>query len=143
MCQCSLCQVKEESSGHPDRHKTALLYVADTWAIYSRHLKALEQYHKRSLCKILTISWTDGRTNISDLREANIRSIVADTTRLQLRRTGHVVRIPNNTVYGQYTNNPGRSAKGRKMDPRTAEEAIQRQHQNPPKKVSQRLGGDC
>eukprot|EP00061_Rhincodon_typus_P013217 g39446.t1 len=30
----------------------ALLYGSETWTAYSRHLKELEQYHQRSLCKI-------------------------------------------------------------------------------------------
>ncbi|KAL2090150.1 hypothetical protein ACEWY4_014838 [Coilia grayii] len=83
-----------------------LLYGADSWTTYSRHLKALEQYHQRCLRKILRISWEDRRTNISVLKEANIASITTTIARHQLRWTGHVIRMPNNRLpkqilYGQ------------------------------------------
>ncbi len=52
-----------------------LLYGAESWTTYSRHLRAMEQYHQRSLRKIMRISWKDRRTNISILEEANMNSI--------------------------------------------------------------------
>ncbi|XP_060759866.1 uncharacterized protein LOC132870238 [Neoarius graeffei] len=83
-----------------------LLYGADSWTTYSRHLKALEQYHQLCLRKILRISWEDRRTNISVLKEANIARITSTIARHQLQWTGHVVRMPNyrlpkQILYGQ------------------------------------------
>lgn len=83
-----------------------LLYGADSWTTYSRHLKALEQYHQRCLRKILRISWEDRRTNISVLQEANIPSITSTIAKHQLRWTGHVIRmsdnrLPKRILYGQ------------------------------------------
>ncbi|KAJ8414429.1 hypothetical protein AAFF_G00052990 [Aldrovandia affinis] len=37
----------------------SLLYGAESWTTYSRHMKALEQYHQRCLRKILRNSWED------------------------------------------------------------------------------------
>ncbi len=72
-----------------------LLYGAESWTTYSRHLRAMEQYHQRSLRKILRISWKDRRTNISILEEANMTSITTTVMQYQLRWTGHVIRMPN------------------------------------------------
>ncbi len=72
-----------------------LLYGAESWTTYSRHLRAMEQYLQRSLRKILRISWKDRRTNISILEEANMTSITTTIMQYQLRWTGHVIRMPN------------------------------------------------
>ncbi len=72
-----------------------LLYGAESWTTYSRHLRAMEQYHQRLLRKILRISWKDRRTNISILEEANMTSITTTVMQYQLRWTGHVMRMPN------------------------------------------------
>ncbi len=55
----------------------------------------MEQYHQRSLRKILRISWKDRHTNISILEEANMTSITTTIMQYQLRWTGHVIRMPN------------------------------------------------
>lgn len=73
----------------------SLLYGAETWTTYSRHLKSLEQFHQRSLRKILKINWQDKRTNISILEEANVPSITTIIMKHQLRWTGHVIRMPD------------------------------------------------
>ncbi|KAJ8395970.1 hypothetical protein AAFF_G00026780 [Aldrovandia affinis] len=61
-----------------------LLYGAESWTMYSRHLKALEQRHQRFLQKILRISWEDRRTNTSILEEANMNSITTTIMQHQL-----------------------------------------------------------
>ncbi|KAK0135465.1 hypothetical protein N1851_028676 [Merluccius polli] len=58
----------------------SLLYGAESWTTYSRHIKALEQYHQRCLRKILRTNWEDRRTNISILVEANLQSISTTIT---------------------------------------------------------------
>jgi len=79
-----------------------LLYGAESWTIYSRHLRALEQFHQRALRKILRINWEDKRTNFSILEETNMPSITTIIMQHQLRWTGHVIRMPNNNNIGQY-----------------------------------------
>ncbi|KAI8516668.1 hypothetical protein Bbelb_052490 [Branchiostoma belcheri] len=83
-----------------------LLYGCEAWVTYRRHLKTLEQFHQRSLRRILNISWTDYRTNTSVLAEAGSWSIEALVMRSQLRWSGHCVRMPDNRLpkqilYGQ------------------------------------------
>ncbi|KAJ3585932.1 hypothetical protein NHX12_012339 [Muraenolepis orangiensis] len=75
-----------------------LLYGSEAWTTYSRHLKALEAYHQRSLRKILRISWEDRRTNTSVLEEADIPTITATIAQNQLRWTGHVMRMPDSRL---------------------------------------------
>ena len=53
----------------------SLLYGSEVWTTYSRHLKSLEKYDQRCLCRILSIKWQDRRTNSSVLEEANVTSI--------------------------------------------------------------------
>ncbi len=65
-----------------------LLYGAESWTTYSRHLRAMEQYHQRSLRKILRSSWKDRRTNISILEEADTTSITTTVMQYQLRWMG-------------------------------------------------------
>ncbi|KAK1886523.1 Secreted RxLR effector protein 78, partial [Dissostichus eleginoides] len=75
-----------------------LLYGSEAWTTYSRHLKALEAYHQRSLPKILRNSWEDRRTNTSVLEEADIPTITATIAQNQLRWTGHVIRMPDSRL---------------------------------------------
>ncbi len=72
-----------------------LLYGAEAWTTYSRHLKALEQHHQRSLRRILKINWEDRHTNISILEETNMKSITSIIMQHQLRWTSHIIRMPN------------------------------------------------
>ncbi|KAJ4930020.1 hypothetical protein JOQ06_019036 [Pogonophryne albipinna] len=85
---------------------TTLLYSCDAWVTYSRHIRALEQFHIRCLQRILGITWRD-RVPLSEvLSKTNCRSIEATITQHQLRWLGHVVRMPSNllprrVLYGQ------------------------------------------
>lgn len=38
-----------------------IFYGAESWITYNRHLKALEQYQKQCLQKILRISWKENQ----------------------------------------------------------------------------------
>ncbi len=73
-----------------------LQYGAESLTPYSRHLRAMEQYHQRSLWKILGISWKDRRTNISIFEEANMTRI--PTTR------GDAVKIKIIRLLSHYLN---------------------------------------
>ena len=75
-----------------------LLYGAETWTTYSRHIKALERFHQRCLRKILNIKWNDYRTNNSVLEEANVTSIGARIMKGQLRWVGHVIRLDSGRI---------------------------------------------
>eukprot|EP00061_Rhincodon_typus_P013807 g40406.t1 len=67
-----------------------LLYGSEMWAIYSRHLEALEQDHQRCLCKILQIHWEERRTNASIFNWVNFE---AQTTLDRLRWAGYIIHM--------------------------------------------------
>lgn len=110
VCLCSLCQAMKESLGKP-RHSgqaRATIYQAvflptfscgvESWAIYSRHLKTLEQYQKQCLHKILRISWKERKTNVCVLTESNIPTITTTIIEHQLQWIGHILRMPSNAI---------------------------------------------
>ena len=85
---------------------TSLLYGSETWTIYKRQLKKLEQFHQRSLRSILKIKWQDRVSNLEVLEMAESTSIEAMVLKNQLRWTGHVIRmkdsrLPKQLLYGE------------------------------------------
>ena len=83
-----------------------LLYGCETWTLYRRHLKQLEQFHMRCLRSILGIHWQDRVTNLEVLDRADSTSIEAMIIKAQLRWTGHVIRMqdtrmPKQLLYGE------------------------------------------
>ncbi|KAJ3582371.1 hypothetical protein NHX12_000699 [Muraenolepis orangiensis] len=97
---------------------TTLLYSCEAWVTYSRHIRALEQFHIRCLQRILGITWRDLVPHSEVLSKTNCRTIEATITQHQLRWLGHVVRMPSNrlprrVLYGQL-HHGRRSAGGQK-----------------------------
>ena len=85
---------------------SSLLYGCETWTLYRRHLKLLELFHMRSLRSILGIRWQDKISNLEVLDRAKSTSIEAMIVKIQLRWTGHVIRmddtrIPKQLRYGE------------------------------------------
>lgn len=72
---------------------TSLLYGCETWTLYRKQVKMLDQFHLRCLRKIMGISWEDRVSNTEVLRRANIPGIEALIIKAQLRWVGHVVRM--------------------------------------------------
>ncbi|XP_076055085.1 uncharacterized protein LOC143033479 [Oratosquilla oratoria] len=70
---------------------TSLLYGCETWTLYRRHVKQLEQSHQRSLRSIMRIRWYGRITNKKVLARASLTSIKATVLKTQLRQTGHVI----------------------------------------------------
>jgi len=85
---------------------SSLLYGCETWTLYRRHMKQLEQFHQRSLRSIMRVRWQDRITNQEVLDRANSTSIEAMILKTQLRWSGHVIRmdpqrIPRQVFYGE------------------------------------------
>ncbi|KAL0809101.1 hypothetical protein ABMA28_012726 [Loxostege sticticalis] len=59
-----------------------ILYSAETWTVYRRHIRMLDRFHLKCLRKILHIRWSD--------RVLNTESYLM---RRQLRWCGHVTRM--------------------------------------------------
>jgi hypothetical protein len=77
---------------------TSLLYGCETWTLYRRHVKQLEQFHTRSLRSILGIRWQDRVTNQEVLDRAGLTSIESLLLKAQLRWSGHVARMDDNRI---------------------------------------------
>ncbi len=51
-----------------------LIYSAETWTTYRRHIQKLETFHQRCLRRIFRIHWRERRTNISILQQADFQA---------------------------------------------------------------------
>ena len=74
---------------------TTLLYGAETWTCYRRHVKMLDAFHMRHLRCLMGIKWQDMITNNEVLQRAKMDGIEAKLMRAQLRWVGHVQRMSN------------------------------------------------
>ena len=70
-----------------------LLYSAETYTLYRRHVKRLSNLHQKHLRRIMNIKWQDHITNTEVLRRADTLSIDTILLKMQLRWMGHVLRM--------------------------------------------------
>ena len=87
----------------------ALLYSAETYTLYRKHIKRLAAVQQRHLRRILRISWSDRVSTVEVLRRAGMECIEASLAGTQLRWCGHVARmetnrIPRIVLYGELQN---------------------------------------
>ena len=76
----------------------SLLYGCETWTSYRRHIKKLDQFHLRCLCKVLRVSWKDHVPNQEILRRAELTGIESMLNLAQLRWSGHVTRMDDSRL---------------------------------------------
>ena len=77
---------------------TTLLYGAESWTCYRRHVKMLDAFHMRHLRYLMGIKWQDKVTNNEVLKRAQMDGIEAMLKRAQLRWVGHVQRMNDNRL---------------------------------------------
>jgi len=77
---------------------TTLLYGCETWTVYQRSIRRLDQFHLCCLCKIGGIKWQDRVTNIDVLHMCGTMGIEAFLLKAQLRWVGHVMCMPDNRI---------------------------------------------
>ena len=77
---------------------TTLLYGAESWVIYRRHLRLIKRYHQHCLRTILNIHWSDFVTNIDVLEMAMVTSIKAMLLKKKL--LGNVCRMEDHRLPG-------------------------------------------
>ena len=70
-----------------------LLYACETWPVYKRHVK--RHNHLSCLRKLLKIRWQDKIKGTEVLKKARMQSVHTLLKLDQLRRTGHVTRMPD------------------------------------------------
>jgi exonuclease III len=71
-----------------------LLYGCESWTMYRRHVRSLEQFHMRCLRHISKIKWHDKIPNTEVLSRCGTTGVEAFIIRAQLRWIGHVSRMP-------------------------------------------------
>ena len=86
-----------------------LLYGAETWTVYMRHMKKLQAFMIRHLRSIMNIKWQDKVTNIKVLKRAGLLSMEDLLTRKNLRWKGHLLRMPTDRLPRQVHNRSKRS----------------------------------
>ena len=72
-----------------------ILYACETWTVYQRHAKKLNQFHLSCLRKILKIRCQDKIPDLEVLKKAKMQSVHTLLKLAQLRLTGHVTRMPD------------------------------------------------
>ena len=77
---------------------STLLYGAETWTVYRRHVKKLHAFMMRHLRSIMKIRWQDKVTNIKVLKQAGLPSMEDLLIRKNLRWTGHLLRMPTDRL---------------------------------------------
>lgn len=77
---------------------TVLLYGRETWTVYRRHIRELDQFHLRCLRKIAHMKWQDKIPNVDVLERCHISGIEAMLIKSHLRWSGHVARMPEGRI---------------------------------------------
>ena len=77
---------------------STLLYGAEAWTLYRRHVHSLDQFHMRCLRTIAKIKWQDMIPNAEVLAMCRIDGIESFLHRVHLRWIGHILRMPNDRL---------------------------------------------
>ncbi|BHF70894.1 hypothetical protein SprV_0401394700 [Sparganum proliferum] len=82
-----------------------LLYGAETWTVYSKQARRLNHFHLSCLRRILRLNWQDRIPDTEVLERTGIVSIYTMLRQMQLRWSGHLVRmdderLPKRLFYG-------------------------------------------
>lgn len=70
---------------------STLMYAAETWVLYRKHIQLLGRFHQRCLQSIMGIYWHDYDTNIKVPERARMPRIKAMLLHRHLRWADHVV----------------------------------------------------
>lgn len=82
-----------------------LLYGAETWTPYRRHISNLEAFHICCLQKILGLSWVDRVPYTEILEKTNSSCMEAAVAKRHLRWIGHSIRLPEHRPDKSSTDN--------------------------------------
>ncbi|BHF85580.1 hypothetical protein SprV_1002874800 [Sparganum proliferum] len=82
-----------------------LLYGAETWTVYARQARSLNHFHLSCLRRILRLNWQERIPDTDVLERTGILSIYTILRQMQLRWSGHLVRmdderLPKRLFYG-------------------------------------------
>nr|VZI09470.1 unnamed protein product [Spirometra erinaceieuropaei] len=84
---------------------STLLYGAETWTVYTKQARRLNHFHLSCLRRILRLNWQDRIPDTEVLERTGILSIYSILRQMQLRWSGHLVRmdderLPKRLFYG-------------------------------------------
>nr|VZI11197.1 unnamed protein product [Spirometra erinaceieuropaei] len=84
---------------------TTLLYEAETWTVYTKQVRRLNYFHLSRLRRILKLRWQNRIPDTDVLERTGILNIYTTLIQLQLRCSGHLVRmdyarLPKRLFYG-------------------------------------------
>nr|VZI19879.1 unnamed protein product [Spirometra erinaceieuropaei] len=84
---------------------STLLYRAETWTVYTKQARRLNHFHLSCLRRILKLNWQNRIPDTDVLERTGILSIYAMLRQIQLRWSGHLVRmdderLPKRLFYG-------------------------------------------
>ena len=71
----------------------ACLYGCESWTLYHRHVKLLDQLHQRCLRRFLNIKWYNRVSSAKVLLQAQMPNIDTLLTQSQLKWSGHLARM--------------------------------------------------
>ncbi|BHF72569.1 hypothetical protein SprV_0401563600 [Sparganum proliferum] len=82
-----------------------LLYGAETWTVYTKQARRLNHFHLSCLRRILRLNWQDRIPDTDILERTGILSLYTMLRQMQLRWSGHLVRmdderLPKRLFYG-------------------------------------------
>ena len=83
-----------------------LLYGSESWTLYRRNIRKLDQFHMRCLRRIAHVRWQDKIPNTEVLQICGVTGIEAFLMSAHFRWTGHVTRmddtrLPKIALYGE------------------------------------------
>ena len=74
---------------------STLLYGAETWTVYANQARKLNHFHLSCLRRILKVKWQERIPDTEILERTGVLSIQAMLRQIQLRWSGHVIRMEN------------------------------------------------
>nr|VZI00676.1 unnamed protein product [Spirometra erinaceieuropaei] len=113
-----------------------LLYGAETWTAYTRQARRLNHFHLSCLRRILRLNWQDRIPDTEVLKRTGILSIYSMLRQMQLRWSGHLVRmdderLPKRLFYGDVATGSRRQGGQIRRYKDTLKSSLKRLHINP------------
>nr|VZI27581.1 unnamed protein product [Spirometra erinaceieuropaei] len=113
-----------------------LLYGAETWTVYTRQARRLNHFHLSCLRRILRVNWQDRIPDTDVLERTGILSIYSMLRQMQLRWSGHLVRmdderLPKRLFYGDVATGSRRQGGPIRRYKDTLKSSLKRLHINP------------
>nr|VZH90165.1 unnamed protein product [Spirometra erinaceieuropaei] len=112
------------------------LYGAETWTVYTTQARRLNHFHLSCLRRILRLNWQDRIPDTEVLERTGILSIYSMLTLMQLRWSGHLVRmdderLPKRLFYGDVATGSRRQGGQIRRYKNTLKSSLKRLHINP------------